>query len=867
MLWAADRAANSVRQQFETEILRRLPAAGSLPQNKAAMSLVIDRFMSEHREEIEKQTAAMAERTREDLTYSARGEGLLPYLVGYDSYLWLRYARDRLRTGSPCEAVVNGECRDTLTLAPYGAASLYAQRLHPLAIARLHALITTWKPEYPLQASAYWLSVLLGTLAVIPAFFLGRRLGGTVGGLFAGAFTAGHPAVLARTMNGDNDVWNLILPLFAAWALVAGLKTKRTYASPAYAGAVSILIGLQAWAWSGWLFLYVIVLASCSGMLLLEAIRHFRQRKDTSIRLASSLLRLTIIIVVIYFGSAITTLPSVSPKQYFGVPVALFGAVQRAATGEHESSTRDIQWPSALDTVAELAPMHLLDIARNLGGVFVLVLALFGAVVIALPRRKWKPVDLALVAGNGLTFFFLLRQPSGSLMTACGLALLPLAVLIFMTLRGELELPGQGAAWLLILWLSAALYLALNSTRFMLLLAPAIALTAAAAIGKATTLALEYAETGSRWYRRVTYAAVAAVVAIIVLSPIGWGNTFAREYAPEMNDAWWDSLTHLRKQTPKDAIVHVLWDYGHWVTYVAERGVDNDGTSLQTHVPVWVAKALLTQKEEESAGILRMLGCGSDPARQVPGEMGAYERLRGFLKDSAATYKSLIELASLDRERAEAYLTQRGIDASGRRGILQLTHCVTPESYLVLSSRMVDKRAAWLKLGSWAPSQHVNAGFANNSATIAHPPVEPFIASWLPCEQKADSDSLSCEIKREIQPRPESFGTFLLNAAGSPTLKAQLRRKRLEGPPEIFIRAGEQGMEERHFADSPYPNLGVLFDSESKRILIGAPSLLRSTFIQLMYLDGRYSKRYMKFDERAAGERVIIWKLLEGGKP
>jgi len=49
----------------------------------------------------------------------------------------------------------------------------------------------------------------------------------------------------------------------------------------------------------------------------------------------------------------------------------------------------------------------------------------------------------------------------------------------------------------------------------------------------------------------------------------------------------------------------------------------------------------------------------------------------------------------------------------------------------------------------------------------------------------------------------------------------------------------------------------------NQRILVGTPDILRSTFTQLMFLDGRYARHFKKFDERDGykGERVVVWKV------
>src|SRR5262249_59594540 len=98
------------------------------------------------------------------------------YLGDVDSYLWLRYARNYLRSGTTCDAVVGGECRDLHTNAPVGTRTRYARSLHVAAIVGLHRLIHIVQPEYPLPASAFWVPVLVGVVGTVPCFLLGERL-------------------------------------------------------------------------------------------------------------------------------------------------------------------------------------------------------------------------------------------------------------------------------------------------------------------------------------------------------------------------------------------------------------------------------------------------------------------------------------------------------------------------------------------------------------------------------------------------------------------------------------------------------------------------------------------------------------------
>jgi hypothetical protein len=78
-----------------------------------------------------------------------------------------------------------------------------------------------------------------------------------------------------------------------------------------------------------------------------------------------------------------------------------------------------------------------------------------------------------------------------------------------------------------------------------------------------------------------------------------------------------------------------------------------------------------------------------------------------------------------------------------------------------------------------------------------------------------------------------------------------------------LIVAGAEEKEDFSFPSSQFPRIGVLLDLPKKRILVGPPPLIRSTFTHLVYLNGRYAQHYTKVNEQLTfeGERVVTWKV------
>ncbi|HEX9444444.1 MAG TPA: hypothetical protein VGA73_10005, partial [Candidatus Binatia bacterium] len=324
---------------------------------------------------------------------------------------------------------------------------------------------------------------------------------------------------------------------------------------------------------------------------------------------------------------------------------------------------------------------------------FILVLglsALFAYFYVLVPDGPWSPAAplfLALPILLALPHFFTLPPPAG----------LPARRFDKTPERGR----GEGLSWVLLVWFLAAAVEFYQAHRFVIFFVVPFGLALAAGAARAH----DWLAVGARALlpRRPRTAAVLAslVIALLIVPPVWRGYAAARGYYPSINRAWWDTLGKIRSESHPDAIVTTWWDYGYWVKYAAERRTSTDGASLLTHVPHWVAKALVAPSEAESAGILRMLACGSDATPLPEGARGAFGKLAGLGLDDIAAYSALADLVKLDRAGAERYLAGRGFSAAGQEDILSSTHCRPPEVFLVVSSELFYKTGAWVPHGAW----------------------------------------------------------------------------------------------------------------------------------------------------------------------
>jgi hypothetical protein len=895
-----DQADRIARRQLQERFAREAPARVPPARQLAHADELAEQWIDRHPAQFKADTAAIARRLRSELTYAGDDGREYVYLGDFDSYLWLRHARNYLRTGTPCDAVVERECRDTYTNAPLGARTIYARSLHVAAIAGVHAVITWVSPSHPLEASAFLVPVIAGVLGVLPAFFVARGLAGTTAGVFAGVLTALHPIVLTRTIGSDNDVWNVVLPLYMVWATMGGLAAATSLRGALWAGLAGVVLGLQAWAWRGWLFSYLVLMAGLVGAALAHAVRYGLRHRTLWIWEAPDLQRSALVLVVFYAVAGAGASVAGSEEPYLTIPAKAAGALIRAVAGDAPGGGAASDWPSALTRVAELAPLRWSAIVRATGGAAVFFGSLVGLLLLFLPGDRWRWWHRAILGGGALVYGYGLIGIEPSRTAAVALLSAPLGAALIAQWGSDAEPPAarRGGAFVVVVWFLAAVVTAYDGRRFVLLLAPPVGIACAVVAGRLDAWIRGLIGVMPRWSRAIGVGALGSVLVLALLHPVQWGYAAARRYTPAMHDAWWDALTHLRETAGSDAIVHTWWDYGHWVKHVAERRVSNDGSSLSTHVPHWLSRALVAPSEEESVGVLRMLGCGSDATPLPEGSHGAYGKLRAAGRDPVTAHAIVSDLVTLDEAPAADYLAQRGFTLPERVHILRSTHCDPLEGYLVLSSALVSRRRSWMSFGLWDPrggrppapgempspveeaeelaprsgQDFPESGLVDapdRSPAAGLPPV-PFVPRWLSCRAARDGGEMACEISMSMSREAPILHTFTYRPASPQDARLHGRERRggtlsdatTAGTPAAVLLAGVDEMRPVAFTSPTYPDLAVLIDVPGARILVGAPAFLQSTFVHLMYLDGRYARHYRKHDDRASrGERVVTWKI------
>ena len=899
-----DDAAWQVWYRQTSTIAATLPPDMPAASRPAELRRRVDQWRQDHRGEFNAEREEVAALLKSELSHTG-ADGVQRIILGdYDSYHWLRMARNYLRIGTTCDSVIDGQCRDTYANAPIGRHNVYNRSLHIAAIVALHRLITLFKPAYPLDASSFLVPVIVGVLGVFPAFAIGARLVGALGGLCAALVAAVNPLFLVRSIGSDDDVWNLVLPLFMVWALIEAISASRPRRQSGFALIAAAFAGLHAATWTGWTFTYAVVMLAMMATLLFEFLGRVVSRYSGRSWSPANLKRAALVMVVFYLAAGFFT-TAAGVAGYFSMPLEL---LKLLIAGSHPSAaaTQIAWWPDVFSTVAELTPQNLGAIAGKMGAPVYFFVSWLGLLLLLVPREGWKLPHFALLIGGNYLYWYLLTASQLGRLSLLALIASPLAAAVLIDLFSERVLSDDlGAVLIVVAWFLGALFLSYQGPRFVMLMVPSFAITFGVALGRLqqwSEARVCLLRSSAAWFSR---PALFAVMAAVLILPVSQGYAAARSYLPKMNAAWWSTLSVLRQQSPPDAIVNIWWDYGYWAKYVAERRVNNDGGSLRTHIPYWTARALAAPTERESAGLLRMLDCSSDPTPEAEGNESAYGKLLSYGVDGFKAEPIITELARMGRRQAQAYLEGQKLSAAAQADILRSTHCDPPASYLLLSSTM-EPLGGWWYLANWdfrrayvvkrarltpegpALAELVSRlGYSQDEARSLYeraalvrslPEEQKFIepkmsnvnSAWFKCD-RGDGADLACKmdvrldnaivakqlIFRSANPA-DSRVVAVHDAAGSggTTEEVQLT------PAVVVIAAADQMRE----VSNPQPEsseLAVLVDVPGTRVRLSTPELLRSTFNGLMYLDGRYGRLFDKVHEETGfgGERVTLWKI------
>ena len=555
-VWAENTVYNYYKGQISDNIDQKYPNLPDVNKN----TLIENDFkeiLKSQKDLIKQQIEATSQQFKSHFKYAGEDGKEYNYLSDIDTYLWYGEAKNYLKYGHFGTALVDGKEINFLRNGREGL-EMPNIKFHTLFEVYLYKFISFFDRGIPLTSVIFVVSVIIIALSVIPAFLIGHKVGGNIGGFFAGMIVALNPAVLGRTSGGvaDTDPWNIFFPLVIMWLFIEAFEAKDFKRQAIYASLSAFSVGLFSYAWMGWWYPFDFILIMMGIYFVYLLILKFFKKEDIS----KSITQLASLGGIFFVVSAIF----VTLFQGFTTFLMFFKGPLGFTTIKEVGIFS--LWPNVFTTVAEFNEVPLGTIMAQMGGKFLFLLAVIGILLTMVKKNTDGKRDVKYA--------------------------------IFLTI-----------------WFIGTAYGFTKGIRFAILMVPAFAVAFGAAVGIMYCYISKWVTKELKVNAIVTKSVAVILFCLLLLSPIKAADNIARNEMPLMNDAWYDSLIGI-KDNSTDAIITSWWDYGHWFVSVAERRVTFDGADQGERIH-WVGKSLLTSNETLAVGILRMLNCGQEKAPHV----------------------------------------------------------------------------------------------------------------------------------------------------------------------------------------------------------------------------------------------------------
>ncbi|MBW2977997.1 hypothetical protein KY331_04085 [Candidatus Woesearchaeota archaeon] len=853
--WAEDTVYNFIRSEVKASVDKQYP---NLPE--ANKNTLVESQLKEVLRTQKKDLNSQIKGISEEYKKHFQDENGYTYLLAIDPYFYLRHARNYLDYSIAGTEYVGGEgdwtdkilmypnvdfsekiSWDGQRMAPIG--SRVDTGFHDFAIVILYKIMYFFNDDINLMRAAFLIPVIFSALSVIPAFFLGKKVGGDLGGFFAAMLIGVHSAFINRTAGGfsDTDAYNVFFPLLIAWVFLAAFDTKDLKKKIGFGLLTGFLIWLYSTAWKGYWYLAGFIVATMGIYFVYMIVINFHILKKEGIKeflkleaikdiliIAGSVLAVFIIFALIFNVTLITNIVN-QPIKFIQI----------------KAVAKTTIWPKVETTVAELNPASLSTTIKQIGGKFLFLIAIIGIILTFITKEKEEKSHIKY----GI---------------------------------------------LLIIWFGATIYASTKGLRFILLLVPAFAIAFGVACGIIYRYITRWIEKEIHVDKKISSVVVAILLALLLIGPIKAGYATAIREVPSMNDAWWDSLTKIKEESAPDAIVNSWWDFGHWFITLADRSVTFDGAGQDEHMAHWIGKSILTNDEKMAVGILRMVDCGNNnafyalngieraPGRKIVNEIDE----TGVLNDTPKSVEILNKIILMSKEDAKKELLKY-VPEERAELVLKYTHCDPPENYYITSEDMIGKSGVWAHFGSWDFNKALifntlkKRDYRNNRDKS----IEFLKTRFDYTEEQADqmyydvqAITTDKEANNWIAPWPSYAGGIsdcgveddmvicgngvLVNLSNYYTL-IRVNQGAVLPTSLVYLEGNE--LVEKKFEGKTVPYSAALIQkgNNSYKSVVMAPELARSTFTRLFFFEGVGSKYFELFSHErgVAGTNIYIWKV------
>ncbi len=820
--WATTAVHNYYTSQIASQISQQYPNLPEANKNKL-VEKEFNKILSEQKEQIDAQITATREQFFSKFQYEV-GDKKYTYMPDIDPYAYLRFARNKIETGRFEDTIKDGITWDDHSLAPIGRPVNI--NFHHYVLVTLYRILSIINPQIPIMQAATYFPIVFILLSLIPAFFIGHRLAGNVGGFFAASMLVLNAAVTSRTPWGhaDTDAYNIFFPMLIIWLFIESIVVKDYKKKLGLSLITAFCLGIFTKAWAGgwWYVFYFVLIAMFINLIYLIVINYRRiiQNPWNFIKSDSEIKNILFVTVIFFVFS--------------GILISLFSSVAVFTSSIFspfgfsiiKSASHATLWPNVYTTVAELNPASVSTIIEQAGGKLLMLISIIG-------------------------------------------------ILFTLTIKDSMGKRDIKYALLLGIWFIATIYASTKGVRFVMLMIPAFSIAFGVAAGVSYNWITKWMKKDLKIPKIISGTVIIVLFLLLLIAPAKNSYAAVKGNFPLINDAWWDALTKIKTESASNAIINSWWDFGHHFKYIADRAVTFDGATQNYPHAHWIGRVLSTDNEDEAIGILRMLDCGSNKA---------FETLDNEIQDTAKSVRILYQIIVLDKEKARTILKEY-IDNPD--DVLQYTHCNPPEDYFITSDDMIGKSGVWAHFGNW---NFERADIWMNLKNLPRDEaIAKMIEKYDYTEEKAESlylevQALNSESEANswISPWPgyasglngcdvsnniaKCGNGLFVNMNDSNDYEAMIQVQNGAGIPKslVYVDTKTNKLIEKEFNNSNVGLSAVLIPSgNSYTSLFVSPELAKSMFTRLFFMAGQGLEHFDLFDsqKQVTGGDIYVWKV------
>ena len=488
-------------------------------------------------------------------------------LTEFDPFFNYRATQFMVENGLPAYL----EWHDDLSWHPYG------RDVSATSQVMLHTTATMLYQIFGMGASLYhftiWFPLVVSSLTTIIIFALVRTIGGTSAGLFASLFFAISPMIIMRGTIGwfKSEPLGLFYGLLAVYLLLSAIKSDKGKVSVAKIVGSGIFLAFGLASWGGVQFFILPI-----GLFFL-ALPFLR--KDNKFIIWISLIFVTVffLVTVSFEKTGIAFISSLNGFFLLGCTVFLVTCV----------------------AVKKISRAQLRNGLALLGGTIIAGIVIVSSGVITLPSFRY------LNAANPflITTDMLTDSVAEHATTTTDISFYFFSILmIFAGIGGwflfqkkvnhSLKIKGEMAAFALIIGF-LGMYFGSAFVRLEVISSISVIILSSIGVSILISKLLKDERKSISFVSKISFLAIiVALLAVPMVYPVensNWSNN--NRYIPptilnsgtlfdmSTND-WTVSMQWLNENTPEDAVIAAWWDYGYWISTLAERKTLADNATL-----------------------------------------------------------------------------------------------------------------------------------------------------------------------------------------------------------------------------------------------------------------------------------------------